>query len=199
MQRSAKKLLGYKVLASDGRIHRAASAPPNPLCGSAVQKAEDTTENGRSAGFLLRFGDFRFLDLADLTWNKELELACPSNAIGTVDVYLGTHHTSDASGPAALVHAVRPRVAILNNGARKGGSPSAWQIVRGSPGLEAVWQLHTAVQGGSANNAPESFIANPEEKCQGHWIKLSARSDGSFTVVNSRNGFRKDYGRQRLN
>ncbi len=186
--------LDIRVLASGGDTVSAEGGRPNPLCRDASQKEDDRTENGRSVGFLLIFGKFRFLDLGDLTWNRELALACPSNAIGTVDVYLVTHHGSASSGPAALVHAVRPRVAILNNGARKGGSPEAWQIVRKSPRLEDFWQLHSATQAGPENNAPEQFIANLREECQGRWIKLSARRDGSFEVTNSRNGLAKAYG-----
>jgi hypothetical protein len=97
------------------------------------------------------------------------------------------------SGSAAMVHALAPRVAIMNNGARKGGSPDVWQIVRSSPGLEDIWQLHYAVEAGRENNAPERFIANLEERCQGYGLKLSARADGSFTVTNLRNGYAKAY------
>ena len=94
----------------------------------------DPTENARSMGVLITFEKFRILDLGDLTWNKELELMCPNNPIGTVDVLLVSHHGLNQSNSPALVEAVHPRVAIMNNGARKGGSPDAWQIVKDSPG-----------------------------------------------------------------
>jgi hypothetical protein len=81
----------------------------------------------------------------------------------------------------------------MNNGAKKGGSPGAWRIVRNSPGLEGLWQLHHAVAGGKDNNSPEKYIANLEEDCDGHWLKLSARKDGSFRVTNGRNGYEKTY------
>ena len=99
----------------------------------------------------------------------------------------------DASGPKELVHALRPRVAIMNNGSKKGGSPSAWQIVRSSPGLEDLWQLHYALAGGKENNAPDAFLADTAEFGTGNYIKLSASKDGSFTVFNSRNKFSKTY------
>ncbi len=166
---------------------------PNPLCANEKRKAEDPTENARSAGFVLNYGHFRFVDLGDVTWNKELDLMCPDNRLGTVDVYLSTHHGLDLSGPAAIVHALRPRVAVMNNGAKKGGSPSAWRIMRGSPGLEDLWQLHFALAGGRETNSPDTFIANLEAACQGKWLKLSASRDGSFTIVNSRNGYKKNY------
>lgn len=166
---------------------------PNPLCAAEQRKPDDPSENARSIGFLLTYGKFRLVDLADLTWNKELELVCPTNRVGTSDVYLVTHHGSDLSGPTAIVHALRPRVAVMNNGAKKGGSPSAWRVIRNCPTLEDLWQLHFALAGGKESNSPDDFIANLEPKCQGKWLKLSASRDGSFTMLNSRNGFRKQY------
>jgi hypothetical protein len=106
---------------------------------------------------------------------------------------LSTHHGLDASNPATIVHAVHPRVAIMNNGAKKGGSPAAWQVIRKSPGLEDIWQLHFAVAGGKDNNATDPFIANPDEKCEGKWIKVSVDKNGNYTVTNSRNKYSKSY------
>jgi hypothetical protein len=43
---------------------------------------------------------------------------------------------------------------------------------------------------------PGLFVANVVDDPQhdpANWIKVSAQSDGSFTVTNSRNGFRKTY------
>jgi beta-lactamase superfamily II metal-dependent hydrolase len=165
----------------------------NPLCATTKLREPDPSENAQSIGILIRFGKFRLIDLADLTWNKEYELACPVNRVGTVDVYLSTHHGMDLSGPPAIVQAMAPRVAIMNNGARKGGAAEAWQTVRNSPGLEDIWQLHYAVEAGKGNNAPEQFIANPPENCQGLGLQLSAHADGAFTATNSRNGYARTY------
>lgn len=166
----------------------------NPLCSSTKLLEQDPSENARSVGTLITYGKFRLIDLGDLTWNKEYELVCPKNLVGTVDVYLTTHHGMDISGPPAIVHALRPRVAVMNNGARKGGSPGAWQVLHGSPGIAEIWQVHRAIEGGSENNAPEEFVANmDEEKDQAFLIKLSAKADGSFTVTNTRNGNTKSY------
>ena len=166
---------------------------PNPLCAGAKRKEPDPSENAQSVGMLITYGKFRMIDLGDLTWNKELGLACPDNKIGTIDAYLSTHHGLDQSSAPPLVHALHPLVAIMNNGARKGGSIEAWQTMHTSPGLEDIWQLHYAFEAGKANNAPEDFIANPEEHCQGNWIKLSAEPDGHFTLTNGRNGKTKTY------
>ena len=166
---------------------------PNPLCATELKPPDDVTENQRSLGTLITFGKFRLIDLGDLTKNKELELFCPTNSVGPVDVYLTTHHGLFQSNARAAVHALRPRVAVMNNGPHKGGSPEAWKIVHESPGLEDLWQLHYALDAGLDNNVADPFIANPGENCQGAYIKISARSNGSFTVLNSRNGYSKSY------
>lgn len=165
----------------------------NPLCAGAEKKAPDPSDNASSVGIVFTFGKFRFLDLGDLTWNKELELVCPENRIGKVDVYLTTHHGMDASGPSALVHAISPKVAIMNNGEKKGGSPEAWKAVKASPGLKDFWQLHYSAAGGKDNNVDEQMIANLQGKEEGNYLTLQAGSDGKFKVTNSRNGFSKSY------
>ena len=188
-----------EILAANGNVAKTpvkGGGAPNPLCASAQKIAADPGENSHSIAMLIRYGKFRLLDLGDLTWNKELQLACPNNLIGTVDVYLTTHHGSDGSGPAAIVHALRPRVAIMNNGATKGGLAANWDVVKSSPGLLDFWQLHFAVAGGKDHNVDERYIANPDPdpaKDQGNWITLSAEPDGSFTVANSRNNLLKSY------
>jgi competence protein ComEC len=165
---------------------------PNPLCADYKPGDPDPSENARSVGMVLTFGKFRMLDLGDLTWNKEHDLVCPNNLLGTIDLYLVSHHGMGISGSPVLVHAVHPRVAVMNNGARKGGVASAWQIVRSSPGLEDLWQLHYAVAGGADHNVPEAFIANVDETT-GHEITISAHQNGSFEVSNGRNGNSKTY------
>jgi len=186
------KGLQVEVLTARGEL-TGKQGKANSLCSGVERKKEDPTENARSLGTLITFGKFRFLDLGDLTWNKELDLACPTNRIGTVDVYLTTHHGMDASGPAALVHAVAPRVAIMNNGEKKGGAPVAWKVVKASPGLLDLWQVHYAAAGGDENNVDEKFIANPKGEDIGHYLMLQAQNNGKFTVTNSRNGYNKSY------
>jgi beta-lactamase superfamily II metal-dependent hydrolase len=166
----------------------------NSLCGSEAKRDVDTGENAQSVGTLITFGRFRALDLGDLTWNKEMELVCPVNRVGKVDVYIVTHHGMNLSGSATAVHAFAPRVAIMDNGARKGGTAEAYQAIKSSPGLEDIWQLHHAVAGGAENNAPDQFVANVAEKPDaGAGIKLRIRPDGSYTVTNLASGFSKEY------
>ncbi len=165
----------------------------NATCAATKPRETDPSENAQSIGMLITLGRFRMIDLGDLTWNKEMQLACPINKVGTVDVYLSTHHGLDLSNCPALVHALRPRVAITNNGATKGGSAEALHTIRTSPGIQDVWQLHYAQNAGKENNAPEPFIVNVDQDAKVSWIKLSAKPDGEFTVTNSRNGYSKTY------
>ncbi|MBZ5594913.1 MAG: MBL fold metallo-hydrolase [Acidobacteriia bacterium] len=191
------KDLDVTVLASNGDAIPAAlpgAGQKNPACADVKPKETDPSENGRSLGILIQYGEFRMIDLGDLTWNKENELVCPNNKIGTVDLYLTTHHGLDQSNSPAMVRALNPRVAIMNNGARKGGSPEAWQTVHDSPGLKDIWQVHYAMEGGKDHNVPEAMIANIyEQGDEGNWLRVSADASGSITVYNSRNKFEKTY------
>jgi len=191
------KGLEVKVLTADGdeiADALAGAGQPNPLCAADRLRAPDATENARSVGTLMTFGNFRILDMGDLTWNKEHELVCPNNKIGAIDLYIVSHHGSDLSGSPAFVQGIHPRVAIMDNGARKGGSPAVWQTIHASPGLEDIWQLHYAVAGGKDNNSPDTFIANIDEQGdQANWIHVTVHPDGGFTVTNTRNKYSKTY------
>jgi beta-lactamase superfamily II metal-dependent hydrolase len=184
------------VLAADGE-HIAAvpgvKPAPNPYCASEPKWDLDTTENPRSAGVLVRFGKFRFLDLGDLTKAKEIPLVCPENRIGAVDLYMVNHHGFNQSNARAFVDAIHPRVAIMDNGAHKAGSPEAWQTVHESSGLEDLWMLHTAEDSDAAHNSAEPLIANPKGGGDGAFLKVVASADGSFSVMNSRTGQTKEY------
>ncbi len=164
---------------------------PHPACAAAAVRNE-LDENGRSVAFLLRYGQFRFADLGDLPSAEELRLVCPENKLGEVDVYLTTHHGVDRSGPPALVQALNPRVAVMNNGARKGGDPGAFRALATAPRLQALWQVHYSLKAGEAN-APDRRLANIVEGMCGHSLVLRAQPDGSFTIVNLRTGYREHY------
>jgi len=111
----------------------------------------------------MTFGKFRTVDLGDLTWNGELDIMCPLNRLGKVDLYLVSHHGIERSNSPALVHGLQPRVAIMNNGTRKGGAPDTFKVIEASPGLEDLWQLHWSYNVGVEHNAPGVFIANIDD------------------------------------
>jgi beta-lactamase superfamily II metal-dependent hydrolase len=158
----------------------------NPACKGAEQYPVDTTENLRSLGTVITFGKLRILDLGDLTKDREMELMCPRNRLGKIDIYIVSHHGWVQSGSAALVNGIAPRVAIMDNGAKKGGTPATWDIIEKAPGLENLWQLHFSEEGGAAHNVAEEFIANPLGQDKGNYLELTAWRDGSFEVFNSR-------------
>jgi competence protein ComEC len=165
---------------------------PNPFCEGATVPREDRSENGQSLGLLFTFGKFRMLDLADLTSDREQALMCPTNLIGTVDLFMVSHHGNDVSNSKLLVHALKPKVAIMNNGPSKFGLPSVIKTIRSSPGLEALYQLHWSVPAGDVN-PPDEYLANLQDSPDGKWIKVSVQKDGSFTVTNARTGGSKTF------
>jgi beta-lactamase superfamily II metal-dependent hydrolase len=173
----------------------AGAGQPNPACPPVAPEASEATENPRSTGIHLRFGRFRFIDVGDLTGAPLFALFCPNNMLGYADVYLLPHHGNDDVSHPAYVAAVRPRAAIVNNGATKGGEPKTFAMLHDAAratGLD-VWQLHRSRKDGSENFA-DARIANLDETT-GHWIKLSASRDGSFSVTNQRTGGSQRYPR----
>jgi beta-lactamase superfamily II metal-dependent hydrolase len=191
--------LSIVVLTADGEHIKAVPGvkpTPNSYCATEPKWDLDTTENPRSAGILVRFGKFRFLDLGDLTKAKEIPLVCPNNLIGHIDLYLVNHHGFNLSNSRAFVDAIHPRVAIMDNGAHKAGSPEAWQTVHESPGLQDLYMLHTAEDSDAAHNSADPLIANLKGGSDGAYFKVIAHPDGSFSVTNSRTGQTKDYPRE---
>jgi competence protein ComEC len=187
----------------------------NPVSG----QPSGNTEDEQSVGSHITFGKFTALHLADLTWNKEFDLMCPNNPLGIVDLFVVSRHGQPSSNSAVLVDAIQPRVAVMNNGPRKGGQPETMRVLRSSSRLQDLWQLHFSLLSGQEYAAPGMFIANefdeppaalpaqplvippgatgvpppPSHDGRAYWIEVSAQADGTFTVTNSRNGFRKTY------
>jgi competence protein ComEC len=188
------------VVASQGEVIAKAinhGGAANPFCAAAEPKEPNKTENSQSAGVLISDGNFTFLDVGDLTWDKEMALACPANKLGRVSLLLATHHGffNDQSGAPALLWAIQPQVVIANNGPRKGMADNAFERIQKVKGLEGLWQLHLALAAERAHNAPDDMIANmePSAECKGNWIRVEAQPDGQFTVTNGRNQFSKTY------
>jgi len=190
------KGIRVEVISSDGALLEKAlpgAGQPNPACANSAHPPADKTENPRSLGTLITFGKLRILDLGDLTADKEHQLMCPLNKIGHVDIYIASHHGFNQSGSAVLVHAIAPHIAIVDNGATKGGSPSALDIIKSSPNLETLWQLHFSEEAGPAHNTAPQFIANPSGPDAANYLKLTVTSDANFSVFNSRTKQSKQY------
>ncbi len=213
--------IDVRIVTSAGQVLKAPLAGagrPNPFCAAHTPKDPDTGENAQSVGTHVNFGRFRTIHLGDVTWNTEHELMCPNNPVGTVDLFMVSHHGQAISNAPVLVHALAPRVMVMNNGTRKGGQPDAMKVLHASPGLEDLWQLHFSELSGQEYTVAGMFIANPVDaqpaampiaaftptpgappapapahNGDAYWIKISARQDGSFTVTNTRNGFAKTY------
>jgi beta-lactamase superfamily II metal-dependent hydrolase len=185
-----------KVISADGDLLAKplpGAGQPNQFCNVSEKRPTDQTENARSLGVEITFGKLKLLDLGDLTWDKEMELMCPLNKLGSVDVYIVSHHGWFRSSSPALVEAIHPRVAIMNNGEKKGGSTPTLETIEKSPGLETLWQLHYSEEGGSQHNTAEEYIANTNGVDAGNFIELIAAKDGSFKVINSRTNLTKEY------
>ncbi len=213
--------LDVTVVTSAGETLKTAlpgAGGPNPYCAN-FKSGENNAEDPMSVGTYITFGKFRTMHLGDVTKNKEFELMCPVNRIGTLDAFLGLHHAVNTSSSEVIVHALHPRVIIVNNGTRKGAQPDVMKVLFSSPGLEDLWQIHFSQLSGQEYTVPGMFIANlldqpsatmpvapiaaptpgpntpppPAHNGPAYWIKLSAKPDGSFTVTNARNGFTKTY------
>ena len=159
--------LDWRIVTSAGKALKTplpGGGKPNPECAKFTPKEmSNEDDNGQSVGSVVTLGQFRLVDLGDLLWNREQELMCPNNPIGTVDLYMVTHHGLDQSGSPVLVHALQPRVAVMQNGTRKGAGAEAMPTMRTSPGLEDIWMLHWSYGAGIEQNSAGVFIANVED------------------------------------
>lgn len=181
------------IVSSAGDVLRsplAGGGKPNPSCSAAGVPAQEKTENPRSTGVRIQYGAFRFVDVGDLTGAPLQSLVCPINLLGEANVYLIAHHGGDDAAHPATFHALNPQAVVFNNGPRKGGGTPTLATVSGLRTTDG-WQLHRSLNVGAVN-ASDDRIANFDERTS-HWLKLSARADGSFTMTNSRTGQTKSY------
>jgi beta-lactamase superfamily II metal-dependent hydrolase len=220
--RIALKGVDWRIVASAGEMISPTTLPgankPNPECAN-FKPIDNNMEDPMSVASYIIFGRFRTAHLGDLTRDMEFKLMCPATRLPPVNLFLGLHHGVETSNSPVMVHALRPRVAIINNGTRKGGDPTTMMSIHTSPGLEDLWQIHFSQLSGQEYSQPGMFIANlldepsaampiapiaapaaganappaPVHNGKAYWIKVSARTDGTFTVTNQRNGFSKTY------
>jgi competence protein ComEC len=190
------KGIDVKVLSAGGRVldsPLSGAGQAGVDCAGFQMKDVDTSENAQSVGLVISFGNFRMINMGDLTWNKEKDLVCPVNKIGKVDLYLVSHHGMNMSGSPQWVKSLAPKVALMNNGARKGASPEIWQSIHDAPGTPDIWQLHFAVPAGKEHNSSDTMIANVDEICEGKWLRVEAEKSGAFKISNPRNKYEKAY------
>ena len=215
------KGVDWTIVASAGEITRPlpGAGKANPECAN-FQPVDNNMEDPMSVASYITFGRFRTAHLGDLTRNMEFKLMCPNTTLPTVDVLLGMHHGQDSSNSPVMDHALHPRVGIMNNGTRKGGEPFTAMSIHTSPGFEDLWQIHFSLLSGQEYTTPGMFIANlldqpsavmpvqpfkapppgtaglqpaPVHDSKAYWIKVTAQTNGTFTVTNQRNNFSKNY------
>ncbi|HVR69865.1 MAG TPA: MBL fold metallo-hydrolase [Vicinamibacteria bacterium] len=190
--------VAIRVVAAHGLVAGEAPGAPQtrPCTAEPPHPAmeDDKSDNHRSVGVVLSFGRFELLDLGDLTRNVEHKLACPKNLAGVVDVYQVTHHGLDNSNHPALLQAVAPTVAVVNNGPRKGGKPEVYRRLQAVGSVKDVFQVHRNVEAGPADNAPPPFVANDDEACQGQPVRLAVDAAArTYTVEVPSKGTRRTY------
>lgn len=215
--------LDWRIATSGHQVIKtplAGGGKPNPFCAGAERRAITADpDDGASVGSVVTYGRFRLLDFGDMTWDVEHDLMCPTNPIGTVDLYRVSDHGLPDNSSKEFVHAIQPRVAIVQNGIRKGSAPVVMEVIRTSPGFEDLWQLHWSTTAGIEWNSAGVFIANGTDPAEvaglltapapargggrgaptnanhspAYAIKITVQPDGTYTVTNTRNNFSKTY------
>src|SRR4026209_72170 len=199
-----------RVLVSEGPVIASPvnGGGPNPRCANAPLQAPAAPENIRMVALSITYNNFKYASLADSDWSREMELACPVNKLGHVNLYtINRHGGLDNSGAPALPTAIAPpaiapQVIVLNNGPRKGLGQKVenLKIVNANytpyethsylrlaklPGIEGVWQGHLSlIDPDPAHNTAPDMIANLEEGAgdAGHPITATVAANGTFTV-----------------
>jgi beta-lactamase superfamily II metal-dependent hydrolase len=193
-QTPASPPLTLSILAAGGKFAPAPSEAENAACRERAAREPDPSDNKNSVVSLVSFGPFRFFDGGDLSWNAEAELVCPRDRVGkAVDVYQSDGHGGEGSSNPVLLQTLRPTVVVVNNGPRKGGEVETLRRLTTSRSIRAVYQMHRSLGVAEGNTGPER-IANEEEECGGHFIKLSVDPRGrSYTIWVPATGHRQTY------
>jgi competence protein ComEC len=202
------------IVASDGVVLSKplpGAGAPNPACDTAEAKStkpDGGEENSRSVASLLRFGKVSIAMFGDLSWKNERELSCPNRKLGHVNLLIVTQHGSYISSNPASIADMRPDIALMGMGGKKGGDEGPIKTIKASPGLMGFWQTHESFAhpewsgdenmianlnppaGAIAGKAKELYTSPPDE---GYAIHAEVTKDGRITMTNDRNGYSKTY------
>lgn len=202
------------IVASDGKTLSKplpGAGAPNPACETADAKSTKVVggeENRRSVASVLRFGKVSIALFGDLSWDKERELSCPVGKLGHVNLLIVTQHGSNISSNPANIADMRPAIALMGMGGKKGGDADPIKVIKASPGLMGFWQTHESFAhpewsgdkqmianlnppaAAIAAHAKELFTVPPDK---GHAIHAEITRDGKITMTNDRNGYSKMY------
>ena len=174
------------VLSASGKVidgDAASTAKPNPLCAEVPpDKPIDNSDNARSLALRFRLGTFTFLDCGDLTWNIEKKLVCPNDLVGAIDLYQVTHHGLAISNHPTLLKTIKPTVAIMNNGPKKGGEAETVHRLKSIPSLQALYAGHKNTATSPDDNADPKLTANTDP-AGGEIIHVHVEPDGSAFQV----------------
>ena len=185
--------LSLTCLAAGGKVSGAVKGTADASCATAELKPTDPSDNAKSITLKLSYGSFDFFDAGDLTWNIEKQLVCPSNLIGSVDLYQVTHHGMDISNNPVLLKTVSPTVAIMNNGPKKGGSANTVKWLRELLSLQALYQVHRNIATTDNDNTAPEYIANIEPNEENMiWVNVDAKKK-TFSVTNGRTKQSKNF------
>jgi beta-lactamase superfamily II metal-dependent hydrolase len=167
----------------------------NACCAANQPRPVDNSDNANSVVMLLSFGAFDFLDTGDLTWNREFDLVCPANRVGSVDVFQASHHGLDVSNNPVLIRSIEPRVVVINNSPTKGCMPLMFAALQETPSIQAIYQMHKNLRAdGAAANTDDELIANLAADCKGEPLKMTVAADGnSYTMSVLSSGNQRTY------
>ena len=203
------------IVASDGMAMTKALAgagAKNATCDTAEAlsaRDEGGAENTHSVASLVSYGKVKIAMFGDLSWKVEHDLSCPVTRLGHVQVLIATQHGSKISSNPANIADMKPDIAVVGMGGKKGGDEGPIKTIQASPGLMGFWQTHESFANPALGASDKNMVANlnPSKEAvasqakamftappdQGHAIHLDVFKDGKVVVTNDRNGFSKTY------